>query len=128
MAAVQTKPISNHRFSTFFWDEHDRGVDLITDRLRTARQTCQDIKNLYKARANIEEEYGQRLLKLSQFSINTDGQGSFADALSNIPSAIETTGRAHLDLAQQIQHHLERPLDDFLSEQRELKKTQSNQI
>lgn len=49
-------------------------------------------------------------------------EGTLSESLSHIPSALETTARAHLDLAQQLKHQLEAPLDGFLREQRESRK------
>lgn len=74
-------------------------------------------------RAQIEQEYGERLLRLAATSkIGEHEEGSFAETLSRIPSTLETTGRAHIDLAQQLRDHLEIPLDGFLKEQREIRK------
>lgn len=73
--------------------------------------------------ASIEQDYGERLLKLAQTSrIGEFEENSFAETLSRIPSALETTARAHIDLAQQLQDHLEVPLDGFLKDQRDVRK------
>ncbi|KAF7724841.1 hypothetical protein EC973_000726 [Apophysomyces ossiformis] len=109
-------------------DEQDRGVDILSQRLRHGKQTCEEIRKLYEIRAQIEEDYGERLLKLSQLVVGKAEEGSFAESLSHIPSALETTARAHIDLAQQIQHHLESPLNTFIQEQRTLRKTHIQQI
>lgn len=73
-------------------------------------------------RSQIEEDYGERLLKLSQLIVGQAEEGTLSESLSHIPSALETTARAHLDLAQQLKHQLEAPLDGFLREQRESRK------
>ncbi|KAG0794850.1 hypothetical protein G6F16_001316 [Rhizopus arrhizus] len=79
--------------------------------------------------AQIEQEYGERLLRLAATSkIGEHEEGSFAETLSRIPSTLETTGRAHIDLAQQLRDHLEIPLDGFLKEQREIRKKQHAQV
>lgn len=65
-------------------------------------------------------------MKLSQLIVGQTEEGTLAESLSHIPSALETTGRAHLDLAQQLKHHLELPLDGFLREQRELRRSVRN--
>jgi hypothetical protein len=73
--------------------------------------------------ASIEQDYGNRLLKLAQTSrIGEFEENSFAETLSRIPSALETTARAHIDLAQQLKDHLEVPLDGFLRDQRDVRK------
>ena len=73
-------------------------------------------------RSQIEEDYGERLLKLSQLIVGQSEEGTLSESLSHIPSALETTARAHLDLAQQLKHHLETPLDGFVKEQRDIRR------
>ncbi|KAG0169222.1 hypothetical protein DFQ30_003857 [Apophysomyces sp. BC1015] len=126
--ATLNKPATSLRFADSFWDENDHGVDILCDRLRHGKQTCEEIRKLYEIRAQIEEDYGERLLKLSQLAIGKSEEGSFAESLSHISSALETTARAHIDLAQQIQHHLESPLSAFLKEQRAQRKSHLQQI
>ncbi|KAI9494619.1 hypothetical protein BDB00DRAFT_761467, partial [Zychaea mexicana] len=79
-------------------------------------------------RSQIEEDYGERLLKLSQLIVGQAEEGTLSESLSHIPSALETTGRAHLDLAQQLKYHLEAPLDGFLKEQRDMRRLHHQQI
>lgn len=70
-------------------------------------------------RSQMEGDYGDRLLKLSQLIVGQDEDGTLAESLSHIPSALETTARAHMDLAQQLQYHLHSPLDSFINEQKD---------
>ncbi|KAI8338241.1 hypothetical protein BC941DRAFT_352146 [Chlamydoabsidia padenii] len=114
------------RFADAFWDEQHYGVDVINQRLGNAKRTCEEIKKLYQLtflffnRSEMESDYGDRLLKLSQLIVGQDEDGTLAESLSHIPSALETTARAHMDLAQQLQHHLHSPLDSFIKEQNNL--------
>ncbi|KAI8647858.1 hypothetical protein BD408DRAFT_2658 [Parasitella parasitica] len=106
-----------------FWDDQNKGVEIVSDRLRKSKDTCEELKKLYQLRASIEQDYGERLLKLSQESkIGKFEDNSFAETLSRIPSALETTARAHIDLAQQLKDHLEAPLDKFIKDQRDDRK------
>ncbi|KAI8993480.1 hypothetical protein BDB01DRAFT_328277 [Pilobolus umbonatus] len=112
-------------FSDSFWDDQHKGVEIIFNKLRKSKETCEEIKKLYELRAQIEEDYGDRLLKLAQCTrIKEFEEGSFAEALSHIPSTLETTARAHIDLAQQLKDHLEAPLDTYIKEQREIRRWQ----
>ncbi|ORZ24734.1 hypothetical protein BCR42DRAFT_343187, partial [Absidia repens] len=117
--ATTVEPIGS-RFADAFWDEQHNGVDAISQRLVNATQTCEEIKKLYEIRSQMEGDYGDRLLKLSQLIVGQDEDGTLAESLSHIPSALETTARAHMDLAQQLLHHLQSPLDIFIKEQSEL--------
>lgn len=124
-AILHTKIPAGSNFSDAFWDDNYKGVDIIFSRLKKSKETCEEIKKLYESRAHIEQEYGERLLKLSATSkVGEYEEGSFAETLSRIPSTLETTARAHIDLAQQLRDHLEMPLDGFLKEQRDIRKTQ----
>ncbi|KAI9246411.1 hypothetical protein EDC94DRAFT_529563 [Helicostylum pulchrum] len=127
----QLPPGSN--FSDAFWDGQNKGVEIIMSRLRKSKDTCEEIKKLYESsytlvtylqrRASIEQDYGERLLKLAQNSrIGEFEEDTFAETLLRIPSALETTARAHIDLAQQMKDHLEVPLGGFLKDQRDVRK------
>ncbi|KAI7904053.1 uncharacterized protein BX663DRAFT_506231 [Cokeromyces recurvatus] len=128
--AIQQRLPPGLNFSEAFWDDHNKGIDVILNRLRKSKDTCEEIKKLYELRANIEQEYGEKLLKLA-ISINKIGifeENSFADTLSRIPATLEITARAHIDLAQQLKDHLEAPLDGFLRDQRDMRKMHQQQI
>ncbi|KAG2235747.1 hypothetical protein INT48_009162 [Thamnidium elegans] len=123
----QLPPGSN--FSDAFWDGQNKGVEIIMSRLRKSKDTCEEIKKLYESRASIEQDYGERLLKLAQNSrIGEFEEDTFAETLLRIPSALETTARAHIDLAQQMKDHLEVPLGGFLKDQRDVRKVQQQHI
>ncbi|KAK4520866.1 uncharacterized protein ATC70_006747 [Mucor velutinosus] len=127
----QQQPSSNTgiSFKDAFWDDQSKGVEILSNRLRKSKDTCEELKKLYQLRASIEQDYGERLLKLAQTSrIGELEEHSFAETLSRIPSALETTARAHIDLAQQLQDHLEVPLDGFLKDQRDVRKMQQQHI
>ncbi|CAO3610878.1 unnamed protein product [Mucor fragilis] len=116
-------------FKDAFWDDQNKGVEILSSRLRKSKDTCEELKKLYQLRASIEQDYGERLLKLAQTTrIGEFEEHSFAETLSRIPSALETTARAHIDLAQQLQDHLEVPLDGFLKDQRDVRKMQQQHV
>lgn len=75
-------------------------------------------------RAQIEQEYGEKLMKLSQLSLSEfeEPQTSMSEILESVPIATEATARAHTDLAQQIHHLLESPLASFIKDQKSLRK------
>ncbi|KAI9488803.1 hypothetical protein BDB00DRAFT_846642, partial [Zychaea mexicana] len=116
------------RFADCFWDENDKGVEVVTEKLKNSRQTCDEINSLYEIRAQIEEEYGEKLLKLSQMMVGQAEEGALSESVSHIPSAIETTARAHMDLAQQLRHNLQSALNGFLKDHNEKCKAQEQQI
>lgn len=89
------------------------------------RTRSKGLTDMHVSRAQIEEDYGERLLKLSQMEVGRAEQGTLAESVSHIPSAIEITARAHVDLANQLRQHLQAPLDGFTNDQSEKRKAVS---
>ncbi|CAO3621736.1 unnamed protein product [Cunninghamella blakesleeana] len=116
------------RFSESFWDEQDCGIDILTEKLASSEQTCRDLRNIYEVRAQIEKEYGQRLIKLSHYTLGEVELGTLADSVQRIPKAFESTGKAHIDMAEQLESSLKGPLESFLKEQSELINARTIQI
>ena len=127
--------------NSFFKDDNDKGVQVIMGKLGASGQTCSEINNIYEiryqelvppfflinsltwqCRAQIEEEYGEKLLKLSQMMVGEAEEGTLGESISHIPTALETTARAHVDLAQQLRQDLHTTLNGFLKEHGEKKK------
>ena len=52
-------------------------------------------------------------------------EGTLAESVSHIPSAIETTARAHVDLAQQLRQNLQSALSGFIKDHNEKRKAVS---
>ncbi|KAI8338391.1 hypothetical protein BC941DRAFT_422753 [Chlamydoabsidia padenii] len=116
------------RFADSFWDEEDRGIDILTDKLKNSEQTCQDLKKIYEIRAQIEKDYGERLMELSHYTLGEIELGTLATSMQRIPFAFETTARAHIDMAEQLNTTLGAPLTSFLKEQCELINARSHQM
>jgi hypothetical protein len=79
--------------------------------------------HFYINSAQLEEDYGERLLQIAQSPVGDHEEfgSTFSETLSDIPAATEAAARAHLDLAQQIKHHLEIPLAGFVQDQKEVR-------
>lgn len=75
---------------------------------------------LFLVRAQIEKDYGERLLELSHYTLGEIELGTLATSMQRIPFAFETTARAHIDMAEQLNTTLGVPLTSFLKEQGEL--------
>ncbi|KAI7885859.1 hypothetical protein K492DRAFT_203668 [Lichtheimia hyalospora FSU 10163] len=113
------------RISDHFWSNDNTALDIILDRLVKSKRTCETMLKVFEKRAQIEQEYGERLLKLSQIRLldSEDGNNTFGELLESVPTATEATARAHIDLAQQIHHLLEAPLAGFIKDQKAVRKT-----
>jgi len=65
------------RFSDSFWDAHDEGFAVLMERMKAAKHTCVELLDLFKARADMEEELGKKLMKLAKGStLGKDESGS----------------------------------------------------
>ncbi|KAI9286920.1 hypothetical protein BC943DRAFT_320269 [Umbelopsis sp. AD052] len=119
---------SEATFANNFWGTDDSGIDVIADKLRSSKQTCDELRRIYDTRSQIEEEYGEKLLKLSQQTLGSVEQGTFSESLSQIPSAMEATARAHLDLSEKLKKFLEFPLTGFVKDQKETRKANLSHV
>lgn len=68
-------------------------------------------------RAQIEEDYGKRLVKLAKNQLGETEIGSTRNVLDTTKLEIERTGQAHLSLAEDIRNQLLKPLNDFINHQ-----------
>ncbi|KAI9496995.1 hypothetical protein BDB00DRAFT_785100 [Zychaea mexicana] len=133
MATISLAPPPNFmppRMADHFWANDNTALNNILERLLKSKRTCETILKVFEKRAQIEQDYGERLLKLSQIRLSESEEASstFADTLQSIPTATEAAARAHIDLAQQIHHLLETPLSAFIREQKAVRKSTMAEI
>ncbi|KAI7856069.1 hypothetical protein BDC45DRAFT_504237 [Circinella umbellata] len=132
MATITLQPpnFMPPRISDHFWANDNTALNNILERLLKSKRTCETILKMFEKRAQIEQDYGERLLKLSQIRLseNEEPSSTFAETLHSIPTATEAAARAHIDLAQQIHHLLETPLSAFIKEQKTVRKSTMAEI
>ncbi|KAI8066801.1 hypothetical protein BC940DRAFT_347285 [Gongronella butleri] len=121
-------PVSALRFADAFRDEQDHGIDVLGTRLKGAERTYTELRAIYEKRAQIERDYGQQMLELSQFALGEHEQGTLGASLERVPLAFEATARAHLDMADQLTHTLNAPLASFMKDQTEVIVARSQQV
>ncbi|KAI9027431.1 hypothetical protein CLU79DRAFT_739188 [Phycomyces nitens] len=109
------------RIADHFWAEDNRALNILSERMQKSNATCNAIRTVFEKRARIEEEYGQRLLNLSEISLSEfeENYSTFSESLESIPTATEAAARAHIDLAQHIKQLLETPLAGFIRNQKD---------
>ncbi|KAI1297777.1 Proline-serine-threonine phosphatase-interacting protein 2 [Mortierella claussenii] len=116
------------RFAQNFWGKDDAGYSALTARMRHAKLTCQEILDMFQARAALEEEYGKKLLKLSKSPLGKDELGSLRDSLDVVKYEIEATGKSHIELAGKMRDQLETALAEFNNAQKDKRKTHQASI
>ncbi|KIJ95110.1 hypothetical protein K443DRAFT_683294 [Laccaria amethystina LaAM-08-1] len=109
-------------FCNAFWGLGDGGVDVLFTRMRGASRTVEELKNFWKERASIEEEYAKRLTKLSKMVLGRDEIGELRSSLNAVKFETERQSGFHLNLAQQIRSDLESPAAAFHTRQLQHKK------
>ncbi|KAL1745761.1 hypothetical protein HDZ31DRAFT_35741 [Schizophyllum fasciatum] len=110
-------------FCNAFWGLGDGGVDVLFARMRGAARTTDELRNFWKERASLEEDYAKRLAKLAKGSLGRDEIGELRNSLDTIRAETERQAGFHLQLAQQIRTDLEGSSTDFYARQVQHKKT-----
>ncbi|KAJ3326517.1 hypothetical protein HDU76_012862 [Blyttiomyces sp. JEL0837] len=114
--------MNKRNFATSFWGEGDRGLEVLMNRMRAGKHVSEEVHALLKERASIEEDYGKRLAKLAKTFSTREEIGTTKDALDVVRVELESSARAHLDVANEIRGQLEKPLAEFLANQSGIRK------
>ncbi|KAF5365021.1 hypothetical protein D9757_011435 [Collybiopsis confluens] len=114
-------------FCNSFWGTSDGGVDVLFARMRGAMRTMEELRNYWKERASIEEEYAKRLGKLSKQTLGRDEIGQvhvveLRNSMDTIRLETDKQSTFHLTLAQQIKNDLEGQSATFCAKQNHHKK------
>ena len=82
----------------------------------------------FPARAAIEEDYARKLLQLSRKALGSAEAGSLRASLDVVRGEVESMGKAHGQIAQQMRAELEEPLAAFSGGLKERRKIVQNGI
>ncbi|KAL1406217.1 formin-binding protein [Vanrija albida] len=100
-------------FCNAFWGPGDRGYEVIMARLRGASRTIDELKQFWKERAAIEEEYGKRLQKLAKLPLGKDEIGDLAASLQSIQEETAAQASYHLNLSTDLHQLVEVPTTEL---------------
>ncbi|KIJ66127.1 hypothetical protein HYDPIDRAFT_110291 [Hydnomerulius pinastri MD-312] len=123
--ARTTSPDTSNRnldFCNAFWGLGDGGVDVLFARMRGAARTMEELKNFWKERSAIEEDFAKRLAKLAKMPIGKDEIGELRNSIDTLRLETDKQAGYHLQLAQQIRGDLETQAGAFLAKQQHHKK------
>ncbi|KUJ20498.1 uncharacterized protein LY89DRAFT_695135 [Mollisia scopiformis] len=109
-------------FANNFWGKDDAGVDPLLQRMHNAKQTCDELKSFYTARAAIEDEYARKLLSLSRKPLGSQESGTLRASLDVLRGEVEAMGKSHQSIAGQMKTELEEPLAAFAGAMKERRK------
>lgn len=87
-----------------------------------AKQTCDELKAFYKARAELEEEYARKLFAICRKPLGSMETGTLRSSLDVARGETEAMGKQHALIAQQMKTELEEPLGAFAGGMKERRK------
>ncbi|THH29544.1 hypothetical protein EUX98_g4650 [Antrodiella citrinella] len=114
---------SSYDFCNAFWGLGDGGVDVLFARMRGATRTVEELRNFWKERAMIEEQYAKRLASLAKFTLGRDEIGELRVSMDIMRIETDKQATFHMQVAQQIKNDLEGQTNQFLNKQLHHKKT-----
>ncbi|EAT84689.2 hypothetical protein SNOG_08413 [Parastagonospora nodorum SN15] len=126
--AATEPPSVSLSFANNFWGKDDAGVGPMLDRMHNAKVCNDELKNFYAARAAIEDEYARKLLNLSRKPLGSAESGTLRLSCDVIRAEVESMGKAHQSIAQQMKTELEEPLAAFAGGMKERRKIVQNGI
>ncbi|ODA82221.1 hypothetical protein RJ55_00728 [Drechmeria coniospora] len=127
-AAAAEAPAVALSFANNFWGKDDAGVGPLLGRMHGAKQTCDELKSFYTARASIEDEYARKLLNLCRKSLGSQEMGTLRTSLDTVRGEMESMAKQHQSIAAQMKTELEEPLAAFAGGMKERRKIVQNSV
>lgn len=123
-ARANSPDLSNRSldFCNAFWGISDGGVDVLFARMRGAARTAGELRNYWKERSAIEEDYAKRMAKLAKIPLGKDEIGELRNSLDTLRLETDKQSGYHQHLAKQIRDDLETPTANFITRQTHHKK------
>ncbi|KAI0686281.1 hypothetical protein BC835DRAFT_1513491 [Cytidiella melzeri] len=115
-------------FCNAFWGPNDAGVEVLFARMRGALRTTEELRNFWKERAVIEEQYAKKLAGLAKMALGRDEVGELRSSLDTLRTETEKQASYHLNLAQQVKNDIETSTTAYLNRQLHHKKSQQTAI
>ncbi|KAI0548232.1 hypothetical protein F4679DRAFT_551706 [Xylaria curta] len=128
MPSATEGPTVTLSFANNFWGKDDAGVGPLLDRMASAKQTNDELRSFYSARASIEDDYARKLLSLSKKSLGSHEMGSLKASLDTVRGEVESMGKQHANTAAQMKSELEEPLAAFAGGMKERRKIIQNTV
>ncbi|KAL2144847.1 hypothetical protein VTI28DRAFT_8407 [Corynascus sepedonium] len=127
-ATVSDAPAVALSFANNFWGKDDAGVPPLLGRMHNAKQTCDELRSFYSARASIEDEYARKLMSLSRKSLGSQETGTLKQSLDVVRGEVESMAKQHQSIAAQMKSELEEPLAAFTGAMKERRKIVQNTV
>ncbi|KAK0493078.1 SH3 domain-containing protein [Armillaria luteobubalina] len=118
----------NSDFCNTFWGVDDVGVGVLFTRMRGAMRTMEELRNFWKERAAIEDDYARRLGKLAKYPLGKDEIGDIRNCLEIVVLETQNQSKFHSRLAYTISKELEAKAAQFHTDQGTHKKSRQNPV
>ncbi|KAI0812820.1 hypothetical protein GGR55DRAFT_637991 [Xylaria sp. FL0064] len=115
-------------FANNFWGKDDAGVGPLLDRMASAKQTSDELRSFYSARASLEDDYARKLMSLSRKALGSHEMGSLKASLDTVRGEVESMAKQHANIAAQMKSELEEPLAAFAGGMKERRKIIQNTV
>lgn len=93
-----------------------------------AKQTCDELRSFYSARASIEEDYARKLMSLCRKSLGSHEMGTLKTSLDTVRGETDAIAKQHAGIAAQMKTELEEPLAAFAGGMKERRKIVQNTV
>ncbi|KAK3381595.1 hypothetical protein B0H63DRAFT_476148 [Podospora didyma] len=127
-ATINDGPAVALSFANNFWGKDDAGVGPLLERMHAAKQTCDEMRSFYSARASIEDEYARKLLSLCRKPLGSQEMGTLKTSLDVVRGELESVAKGHANIAAQMKSELEEPLAAFAGGMKERRKIVQNTV
>lgn len=104
-------------FCNTFWGVDDIGVGVLFTRMRGAMRTMEELRNFWKERAAIEDDYAKRLAKLAKYPLGKDEIGDIRNCLEIVVLETQNQSKFHNRLSYTISKELEAKAAQFHTDQ-----------
>ncbi|KAG2181414.1 hypothetical protein INT43_008997 [Umbelopsis isabellina] len=119
---ISSTMLCSMTFADNFWGPEQKGVKTLLARMRHSKETCEDVRHMYEARALAAEEYSRKLLRIEKNRMAKDETGKIKETLAMAQENSQKEAQQYQQLAQTIRTQLSSPLAEFTTKQREARK------
>ncbi|KAG1145800.1 hypothetical protein G6F37_005275 [Rhizopus arrhizus] len=119
---IQQKPLLNQTsFVGNFWSKDDSGMNQLLDYIKSTHDDLDIIHSIYKKRADLENEFGEKLLALSTAQeLDEPAEDGVAGAYQAIAVELRKTAESHLELSKKLKEEVSNELEAKLQDYRSL--------
>ncbi|KAK5637435.1 hypothetical protein RRF57_013148 [Xylaria bambusicola] len=96
--------------------------------MASAKQTSDELRSFYSARASLEDDYARKLMSLSRKPLGSHEMGSLKTSLDTVRGEVESMAKQHANIAAQMKSELEEPLAAFAGGMKERRKIIQNTV